>query len=933
MDFFAEQRVRTRRSLLLYGLFLLIVLAHMMVALGVMALLLTIFTGGIYRWVLVLVIIWTLFSFVFGSFLEYRRLAAGGRAIAQRVGAVRLFIDNSHDAWEHSQGVAHQHEPVPPVRYTERHIAVRHERDFPPTYRRYYEIAEQLAIASGFRMPILYVLPHEQGINGFVAGRHNNDMVMVVTQGALDKLSDEALYGLIGHEYGHILHGDAAFNLQLMVVLAGLQLLYDWSDSINNFSSQSQSRHRHYFDAAVNKSLPLAQKEIDVKARNIEAQTAVFTTHSEWVQYWQSQNQFQMQHQALSTHSLSFLSFGNAERTPRNIWTLLIHGMSFSSMAGAQLIKHSFNRERELLADATSIQLTRSPAILETLKAIHQDPLGSRLSDTADINGLSHFFFASSGADLGDVSWFATHPSLSERISAINANAYEDFALQVAREKRLSQQKIREIYEQRRRGDWGEQSRHHRNKNNHHDDNTANDTDKGLVFIPDKDVIINGRLQIQTSVTNSPEPLLPLQPWLARASTELPTQSLITITDIQKVSLPQHILNHSHHPLGALALIEAVMLCHQGKPLSTTRSYSLTDIWCGITDGAADSNNSDNDNDNDNDEILPHIIDAQLLETIAGLDRRLDSGLIAMALKKLSQHDISLAAIEQSRQNSARSHRFQDQHSYQKRQKNRHMLLQYQQGLVTLLTNQQTKALIADIHIIDNDRVNLNTNHRHPQPKLLSLWQTLHLQSVLPILSTILQSTVDDITNGQKNTPYPDVIQQGLTTVIAPLDPSASIFANVDKSERSLLILFAYRLGQELGFNNPKLPFEKASSSNAQYPVADLRRYARLVNIEISAVSDANLQWLLLNARALNSSQLLSIIQAMSNDTSSLNPQASPTEVTNSPHKKAQIDYNTYKVWLSTLHTVMLYDTIISQDEHDSLTLLSQHWIGISALF
>ncbi|BBI67682.1 hypothetical protein PKHYL_18730 [Psychrobacter sp. KH172YL61] len=84
MDFFGEQRIRTRRSLLLYGLFFLIVLAHIVVALAIMGLLLTIFTGGIYHWVLMLVILFIVGSFVGGSFLEYRRLRAGGRAIAQR---------------------------------------------------------------------------------------------------------------------------------------------------------------------------------------------------------------------------------------------------------------------------------------------------------------------------------------------------------------------------------------------------------------------------------------------------------------------------------------------------------------------------------------------------------------------------------------------------------------------------------------------------------------------------------------------------------------------------------------------------------------------------------------------------------------------------------------------------------------------------------
>ena len=406
MDFFGEQRIRTRRSLLLYGLFFLIVLAHMAVGLAVMSILLTVFTGGIYYWVLVLVIVLTLGSFVGGSFLEYRRLRAGGRAIAQRVGAVRLFIDNSQEAWEHSQGVAHQHEAEEKVRYSSRHIAVRDERDFPPVYRRYYEIAQQLAIAAGLQTPILYVLPDEQGINGFVAGRHSSDMVLVVTQGALDKLSDEALYGLIGHEYGHILHGDATFNLQLMVVLAGLQILYDWSDPISNHISNRLSNYSH-FDSDSLSQKSLSQRQVDKLARNTEAQTANFTTHSEWVAYWQQQSQ---QQQSSAKRQSKWVQTPPIidRQAPRSVWTLLLHGLSFSSMASAQLIKHSFNRERELLADATSVQLTRTPAIIETLKAIHQDSLGSRLSGIADINGLSHFFFASSGADLGDVSWFAT---------------------------------------------------------------------------------------------------------------------------------------------------------------------------------------------------------------------------------------------------------------------------------------------------------------------------------------------------------------------------------------------------------------------------------------------------------------------------------------------------------------------------------------------
>ena len=43
--------------------------------------------------------------------------------------------------------------------------------------------------------------------------------------------------------------------------------------------------------------------------------------------------------------------------------------------------------------------------------------------------------------------------------------------------------------------------------------------------------------------------------------------------------------------------------------------------------------------------------------------------------------------------------------------------------------------------------------------------------------------------------------------------------------------------------------------------------------------------------------------------------------------------YHTYRQWLSTLHTVMLHDTIVSQDEYDCLSMLANHWLGVRQLF
>ncbi len=1053
MDFFGAQRTRTQRSLLLYGLFFLIVFAHIAVALGVMALLLTLFTGGIYHWVLILVVVWTIGSFVAGSFLEYRRLKAGGRAIAQRVGAVRLFIDHSQDAWEHSQGMAHQHEPAAKVRFSARHIAVRDERDFPPVYRRYYEIAQQLAIASGLSMPILYVLPDEQGINGFVAGRHSQDMVLVVTQGALDKLSDEALYGLIGHEYGHILHGDATFNLQLMVVLAGLQLLYDWSDSINNFGSGYKVSHKNsqqnYFDgsfinSAVNQSNPLPQRAIDSHARSTEAQTANFTTHSEWVAYWQSQSQGQ---QSSAKSQSRWLQNNNRfdSQAPRNIWTLLIHGLSFSSMASAQLIKHSFNRERELLADATSVQLTRSPAIIETLKAIHQDALGSRLTGIADINGLSHFFFASSGADLGDVSWFATHPSLAERMSAINANAYHDFAVQVAKEKRINQQKIKEIYEQRRLGDWGvivanslsnnkqEKNAHQSrvsavqsasdiyktatDKNRYSADKRLNSNfndvieknaiekeiaafstremqnelqdDNGLEFVIEQDVVIDGRLQVQAEDVGTHQLL---KPWQPKPDSDLPSDTLVGIDDIQKVSLPQYVLNHSYHPLGAQALIESVLLCHQGYVLSTTATYDLTDIWLGLDENkrfSAEITTNSRVDISSNTQILPHTLDHKLLAAVANLDRRLDSALIALALKQLRQHNLSENAIDELRLKYEASHSNQDHQHYVQQKKCRTMLIRYQQGIIQLFENSLTADLSQNIadNIDNDDSIDKSTSVLNPlenthsrSPSILALWQALQLQQLLPVLSAVLNDTqVQSHLHPQYlYYQWQQVLHAGTDDIYAQLDPSEQVFNGLDIAVKTMLTLLAYRLSKDakgqiisaldslVPISTPISVLSYNSASVAHYLV-DLRRHARLIDIDLAAVSEANLQWLLLTAQSLNTVQLLALIEAVPIFIASASQSSSPKAKGDDNYRQrqqggAQIDYNahiqdgnadmadsvdkagndstrhfyayhTYRQWLSTLHTVMLHDTIVSQDEYDCLTELANHWLGVRQLF
>lgn len=866
LDFFRQQRSRRQRSWLLYGLFLLVVLAHLAVTLGIAWFIMWL-TGGVYAWVIVAIVIWIVGSFLFGSVIEYQRLKAGGRAVARRVGAVRLFIDQSYDALPKSHDSTID---APKVRFSPRQIAVKNERDFPPIYRRYFETAQQMAIAAGIPLPLLYILPNELGINSFVAGRDLKDTVLVVTQGALEKLDDEALYGLIAHEMSHILQGDARFNLQLLVLLAGLQLIYDWSDPLSVSTAANYS---------PNQPLP-NQRDIDAAARKTELATAQFTTHSEWVSYWQARSVSQMKS--------STLDFSSSESSSLQVGRLMLHSLSFSSMACAQFIKRSFNRERELLADATSIQLTRSPAVMATLKAIAQDPIGSRLTNTAEIHGLSHFFFASSGADLGDSSWFATHPSLMTRMQAVDSFESQKFSLQKQKAQQKNRQQIKAIYEQRRLGDWGEilaQASKNSLSNERLTPDLRKINEQELTFEPTHEVIIDGRLQTDTFSKHYPKTV---DPSAAPLDSELDKDSPVTLQDINRIGLSQNILDHLHHPLGAIAVIEMAMLCHQKHVIEMEHNYSLGEIW-------EDSRQTAKP-------ILAHPFDKNLLISVARHDRRLDSALIMSAVGKLQKVDISSSSVEKLHQISLESHSHQDTERYFQQKKAHEMALRYKNGLLTLLQQQLVVPLTCEVAAWLESPPNSETiSFTETQNQMLPLWQALHLSAFYQALTQAL---------GEDSRDFDKVLQNAINDILHQLDPFDDVLPRLQIFEQTMVILFAFALSKQLPRSTSALKQELPEKISA------FRRYLRLMSISFDRIEDAKLQWLLLVAAKLNSSQLLAVI-------------CYPLFC----QKPTKIAYNSYSNWLGSLHTLMLHDTIITQDEFDCLTLLALRWVGTPELF
>src|SRR5687768_11875698 len=91
--------------------------------------------------------------------------------------------------------------------------------------RRYVNVVEEMALASGTPVPAIYVLHREAGINAFAAGYALDDAAVAVTRGTLETLDRDELQGVIAHEFSHILNGDMRLNIRLMGLLYGILLL------------------------------------------------------------------------------------------------------------------------------------------------------------------------------------------------------------------------------------------------------------------------------------------------------------------------------------------------------------------------------------------------------------------------------------------------------------------------------------------------------------------------------------------------------------------------------------------------------------------------------------------------------------------------------------------------------------------------------------
>lgn len=220
--------------------------------------------------------------------------------------------------------------------------------------RRLLNIVEEMALASGIPVPPVYVLDSEGSINAFAAGHEPGDAVVAVSAGALRYLNRDELQGVMGHEFSHILNGDMRLNLRLIGIVYGILVLAVIGYYTMRFAGAASSGDSKKSGGAA----------------------GVFM-------------------------------FG-----------LVLTILGYVGVFFGNLIKSAISRQREYLADASSVQFTRNPGgIAGALKKIGGLDDGSRIHD-AHANEISHMFF--SDAFMGSFfQLFATHPPLADRIKAV----------------------------------------------------------------------------------------------------------------------------------------------------------------------------------------------------------------------------------------------------------------------------------------------------------------------------------------------------------------------------------------------------------------------------------------------------------------------------------------------------------------------------------
>lgn len=241
-------------------------------------------------------------------------------------------------------------------------------------YKMLFSVVEEMAIASNMPMPRVFVMSGESGINAMCSGERfgsaDECVAIFVTQGAIENFTRNELQGVIAHEFSHAFHGDVALNLKIFSLIFGLT----FTMMIGEFLLRSAAK---------------------------------------------------------SNRSRSSKNSGNGAIALVLI-ALVFFVLGFLGQIFAKIIQSAISRQKEFLADASSVQYTRNVSgIKSALKRIMDLQNSAKNAQDSGIKKgnagfmenvnaepCAHMFFLNVGGFLSKI--FATHPSLEARIKALD---------------------------------------------------------------------------------------------------------------------------------------------------------------------------------------------------------------------------------------------------------------------------------------------------------------------------------------------------------------------------------------------------------------------------------------------------------------------------------------------------------------------------------
>jgi len=90
-----------------------------------------------------------------------------------------------------------------------------------------YRLVENLCITAGLAIPKVYIIS-DPNINAFATGRAPQYASIAITTGAIEKLENEELEGVIAHELSHVKNYDIRLMMVIIVLVGIIALISDW---------------------------------------------------------------------------------------------------------------------------------------------------------------------------------------------------------------------------------------------------------------------------------------------------------------------------------------------------------------------------------------------------------------------------------------------------------------------------------------------------------------------------------------------------------------------------------------------------------------------------------------------------------------------------------------------------------------------------------